>query len=95
MKSDAKNVHVSAIDDCERYREIAAIMCEMGYNIKHSAVRNNIIRFMIKLLERISQEYNEPVSSDRLYKIAKSPQFQDVVSEMLQMIEVNRFPRHI
>lgn len=74
-------------DDGVNYREIAAVLSEMGYKMNHSSARNYILRIMRRFADEIVSEWDINVSDEQLLKIVKIPQFQQAICEILQMIE--------
>lgn len=74
-------------DDGINYREIADIMSEVGFIMNHSSARNYILRVMQKFVEAFNKEWDLNLSEAMIKNIASSPQFQDVVSDLLHNLE--------
>lgn len=78
------------IDDGDHYREIADIMTTMGYSMNHSSVRNYVIRITRRFVDAYVNYMELALSDIEKDKIAKSPAFQAVLAERLQVIEAQR-----
>lgn len=63
---------------------IAKIMTEDGDKMNHSTVRNIINRSFIKVAKNISKSYDLNHTDEEIFNIAKSPQFQESVVELLE-----------
>jgi hypothetical protein len=74
-------------DDGVNYREIAAVLSEMGYKMNHSSARNYVLRIMRRFADEIVNEWDMSISDEDLLKIVKIPQFQQAICEILQLIE--------
>lgn len=64
--------------------DIANIMTKDGEKMNHSTVRNIINRSFVKIANNISNSYNLNHSKEDIFNIAKSPQFQESVIELLK-----------
>ena len=64
--------------------DIANKMTSEGEKMNHSTVRNVINRSFIKIAKNISLKYDLKQTEEEIYNIAKSPQFQESVIEMLK-----------
>ena len=64
--------------------DIADIMTREGDKMNHSTVRNIIIRSFVKIAKNMSNNYDLKYSDEQIFNIAKSPQFQESVIELLQ-----------
>ncbi len=64
--------------------DIAKVMTDEGDKMNHSTVRNIINRSFIKIAENISKKYDLDHSKEEIFNIAKSPQFQESVVELLK-----------
>lgn len=69
------------------YREIAAMMTDIGYKMNHSSARNYVLRIMRKFAKAIIEEWGLNVSEERIDLVIKIPQFQQAICEILQTIE--------
>ncbi len=64
--------------------DVANIMTKSGHKMNHSTVRNIINRSFVKIAENISKKYGMEHSNEDIFNIAKSPQFQESVIELLK-----------
>jgi hypothetical protein len=80
-------------EDGVNYREIADTMKELGFEMNHSSARNYVLRIMRKFVAAYAEKYDVEVDESKINEIAKSPQFQHGVAELLQTIEVERRSR--
>jgi transposase-like protein len=70
-------------DDGINYREIADIMSEIGFVMNHSSARNYVLRVMLKFARAFDEEWRMDLSEEKVHEIASSPQFQNVISDLL------------
>ena len=77
-------------EDGVNYREIAEIMTEFGYPMNHSSARNYVIRVMRHFVDAYAKEYDVPMTDDRAFTVAKDPNFQSSMAEILHTIELER-----
>lgn len=82
-----------ATDEGINYREIADTMTELGFPMNHSSARNYVLRVMRKFIEAFVDAYDIDVTEDRLNEIAKSPEFQHGVADLLHTVEMERRAR--
>ena len=66
------------------YRSIAEIMTSKGDKMNHATVRNIVNKGLIKVVKNISKEYNRNISDTEAYNIAKSPDFQIALKDVLE-----------
>lgn len=64
--------------------DIAKVMTNDGDKMNHSTVRNIINRSFVKIAENISKKYDLNHSKEEIFNIAKSPDFQESVIELLK-----------
>lgn len=65
--------------------DIAKVMTNSGHKMNHSTVRNIINKSFIKIAAHIVKSYGEKVyTNEEIYNIAKSPQFQESVVELIE-----------
>ena len=64
--------------------DIAKVMTKNGDKMNHSTVRNIINRSFVKIAENISKKYDLNHSKEEIFNIAKSPDFQESVVELLK-----------
>lgn len=76
-------------DDGVNYREISEVMTEMGWEMNHSSARNYVLRAMKKFAEAY-EEHAGVESPGGPAELAKSPEFQSFMSEILQRLEAER-----
>lgn len=77
-------------EDGVNYREIADIMSEIGFVMNHSSARNYVLRVMAKFVDAFDKEWDLGLSSERARVVASSPQFQNVISDLLHNLEATR-----
>ena len=63
---------------------IAKIMTDSGDKMNHSTVRNIINRSFVKVAKNMIKSYDLNYSEEQIFKIAKSPDFQESVVELLE-----------
>lgn len=66
------------------YYDIAKVMTESGEKMNHSTARNIVIRSFSKIVKNISQKYGKKYSEEQIKEIAKSPQFQNSIIEIMK-----------
>jgi len=66
------------------YYDIARVMTDSGDKMNHSTARNIVIRSFSKIVKNISKKYNKKYSDDQIKEIAKSPQFQNSIVEIMK-----------
>lgn len=76
--------------DGVNYRDIAEVMTEIGFKMNHSSARNYVLRVMTKFVREVSHKWDLHLSEEDVTRIAKSPQFQQGICEVLQSIEAQR-----
>ena len=64
--------------------DIADIMTKSGNKMNHSTVRNMINRSFFKLAKNISDNYNLNYDAKKIDEIAKSPDFQESIIDLLR-----------
>ena len=85
---DSSNLYATVTEDeGVNYREIAATMTDIGYKMNHSSARNYVLRVMKKFAEAVIDEWDIAVPEEKIDKIVKTPQFQQAICEILQLIE--------
>lgn len=72
------------------YREIAETMTEMGFTMNHSSARNHVLRVMRKFVMAFGDRWNMDLDESKVDEIAKSPLFQQGISELLHTLETQR-----
>lgn len=90
MKREKKSRSTAAQDDGVNYRDIAECMTELGYPMNHSSARNHVLRVMCKFVQAISRDHGIRMSDEQAFKIAKEPQFQHAMHDLLQDLETIR-----
>jgi len=94
MKNDTKKhprKHASVNEDeGVNYREIAEMMSELGFQMNHSSARNYVIRVMRKFAKAVTTKWDVKATEKRIDEIAKSPDFQRGIAEILEGIESRR-----
>tara|TARA_B100000683_G_scaffold194465_1_gene187532 strand:- start:154 stop:432 length:279 start_codon:yes stop_codon:yes gene_type:complete len=66
------------------YYDIAKVMSDSGDKMNHSTARNIVIRSFSKIVKNISQKYDKKYSDKQIKEIAKSPQFQNSIVEIMK-----------
>ena len=85
-----------AEDEGVNYREIADTMTELGFSMNHSSARNYVLRVMRKFVKAFAGEWDvEGMDDRRIDEIAKNPQFQHGVADLLHVIEAARRTRRV
>lgn len=74
-------------DEGVNYREIADTMTQIGFTMNHSSARNYVLRVMKKFATAYGERWGLDMGDERIDEIAKSPMFQQGVSEILRMME--------
>ena len=64
------------------YREIAELMTENGFEMKHSAARNYFLQGMRKLAGPLVDLYG--LSKEEVDRIALDPRFQESVADVIE-----------
>jgi len=65
-------------------------MTELGFTMNHSSARNYVLRVMKKFVETFCAQCKIKISSIRAYEIAKTPDFQQGIADVLHEIETHR-----
>jgi hypothetical protein len=74
-------------DEGVNYREIADIMTNLGFIMNHSSARNHVLRVMKKFAEAFDQEWKLGLDEKKLKDISCSPNFQNVIADLLHSME--------
>lgn len=82
-----------AEDEGVNYREIADTMTELGFNMNHSSARNYVLRVMRKFAIAYAQQWGIQLTETKIDEIAKNPNFQHGVADLLHVVEVERRDR--
>ena len=82
-----------AEDEGVNYREIAELMTELGYGMNHSSARNYVLRVMRKLVSALAEAWGQELDERRIDEIAKDPNFQHAMADLLHVIEARRRKR--
>lgn len=95
MKKNGKKSNYATVSNDEgvNYREISDMMTEIGFKMNHSSARNYVLRVMRKFVEALVDKWDLQVEPDKIDVIAKSPQFQQAIYEVLQQIETQKNDR--
>jgi len=62
-------------------------MSEIGFVMNHSSARNYILRVMTKFAEAFDREWGLELTDEKIRHVAASPQFQNVISDLLHNLE--------
>jgi ActR/RegA family two-component response regulator len=71
-------------DDGVDYRKISREMSKRGWKMNHSSVRNYVLRIMQKFASEYSLSIDNKIKKDNTLDIAKNPEFQAMVSDLIQ-----------
>jgi ActR/RegA family two-component response regulator len=71
-------------DDGVDYRKISREMSKRGWKMNHSSVRNYVLRIMQKFAAEYSMCIDNKIKKDNTLDIAKNPEFQAMVSDLIQ-----------
>lgn len=82
-----------AEDEGVNYREIADTMSELGFNMNHSSARNYVLRVMRKFAKAFADDWDIAVDDTRIDEIAKNPNFQHGIADLLHVVEAQRRER--
>jgi len=80
-----KNIFINDLNGMD-YKTIAEIITNEGYKINHSSARNYVIRGFMKIVKFIAEKYDSKLSDEQIYEIAKSPDFQLSIIEIMKEI---------
>jgi len=72
------------------YRTISEIMTSDGHKMNHATARNKFLRVMEKFAASLGGHMNESISSSAVKEIARNPQFQHGICELVQGIYSGR-----
>lgn len=84
-----------ADDEGDNYREIADMMVELGFNMNHSSARNYVLRVMRKFATAFVKAWDIEADEARIDEIAKNPNFQHGIADLLQVVEAQRRARRV
>ena len=79
-----------AEDEGVNYREIADTMSDMGFLMNHSSARNYVLRVMRKFVVAFVEKWDLDLDDDKIDEIAKNPNFQHAIADILQVVEARR-----
>jgi len=82
-----------AEDEGVNYREIADTMTELGFNMNHSSARNYVLRTMRKFVVAFADQWGIELTEAKIDEIAKNPNFQHGVADLLHVVEMERRDR--
>ena len=71
-------------DEGVDYRKISYEMSKRGWKMNHSSVRNYVLTIMQKFVVEYSKCLDSKVKRDNTLNIAKNPEFQIMVSDLVQ-----------
>jgi hypothetical protein len=66
------------------YYDIASLMTKEGDKMNHSTARNIVIRSFSKIVKNISKVYDKKYTDEQIKAIAKSPEFQNSIVEIMK-----------
>ena len=83
-KFDNGYCSISSIPNEKNYKQISVACGEKGIKIGPSNARNVLLNAMKKIAKPICEDNNRQSSEDEIMKIAKSPDFQMSVAELIK-----------
>lgn len=89
-KKNTKGYATVLEDEGINYREIADIMSEIGFIMNHSSARNYILRIMTKFVNEFDKEWSLGLTDDKARLVASTPEFQNVISDLLHNLDVTK-----
>ena len=66
------------------YRSIAELMTSKGDKMNHATVRNIVNKGLIKVVKNLAKEFDKNLTDKEAYNIAKSPDFQISLKDVLE-----------
>lgn len=91
LQSKKTRAHYATVaEEGTNYREIADMMTMIGFKMNHSSARNYVLRIMKKFANAITENWDIKLTDDKLDAIIKDPNFQEGISDILQMLEERR-----
>lgn len=73
-------------EDGENYRTIAERMTAEGHQMNHASARNWVLRTMKKFAVAFAEAKDEDVTDEELEIIARSPNFQSAIADLIQRV---------
>lgn len=73
-------------EDGANYRTIAEKMSRSGFQMNHASARNHVLRIMKKFASEFTVAKGDVMTEDELEAIARDPNFQAAISEMIQRL---------
>ena len=65
------------------YRRIASKMTDMGFSMNHAGARQVFLGAMIAIASKICQEYDLSLTSEQVESLARRPQFQMAIAQVV------------
>ena len=75
---------VTALPGADDYKLIARKCSDMGYKMGHSTARNIFLGAMMKVADNLQKSQGNTYNHSQLFEIARSPNFQMSVAEVLK-----------
>lgn len=69
--------------DAMNFRAISEAMTAAGHRMNHSSARNYLLRGMRKFAEGLAEHYGVNMSPSEVENLARNPEFQDTIRELL------------
>tara|TARA_X000001388_G_scaffold63476_1_gene49437 strand:+ start:394 stop:687 length:294 start_codon:yes stop_codon:yes gene_type:complete len=66
------------------YQEIADCMVSEGFKMNHSTARNVFVNSMIKIAEKVTENYGISLCDKEIKNMAINPDFQEAVSDFIK-----------
>lgn len=73
---------------------IAKVMTNEGNKMNHSTVRNIINKSFVKIAKNMTSKFDLNYSEEQIFSIAKSPDFQESVVELLERKQNEKWISH-
>ena len=71
----------------DKYGFIVEVMTNIGYPMRHSTVRNTLVRGLGKFVNAYADYYDIRISEEDVRRIVDNPQFQSAVRDMLHSVD--------
>lgn len=89
MRRKKKNVTLSEVDG-DTYDLIARTATIMGFPMTHGVARCIVLSVLERIVSRAAIELDHKISDEEITRIASSPEFQEIMVDILDQIEQKR-----
>lgn len=90
----ARGYATVSVDDALNYRKISNIMTALGAKMNHASARNHLLRAMKKFATGLCEHYDVKLTSQEAADLARNPDFQRVVGQLIQDNLSSAFVEH-